>query len=258
MSVKLAARTEGEGVAILLLHGLFGSGRNWFSVARNLAANWKVSAIDLRNHGASPWGDSMTYPEMAGDVLSYLDQHRIDRAVVLGHSMGGKVAMTLADLVPERIAALIAVDIAPVYYEPSKRPFLEGMMALDIAKIKSRRDADNMLASAVPEPGVRGFLLQNLVQSDGAYRWRINLAAIDAQLERKGIELTLTNADTYSFPVQAIYGESSAYMNSAARSQMQSIYPNCEFAPIPDAGHWVHAEQPALFQTALDRFLASL
>lgn len=258
MSVKLVARTEGQGAPIVLLHGLFGSGRNWFSVARHLAAHWQVSALDLRNHGSSPWGDSMTYPDMAKDVLAFLDAQDIRQAVVLGHSMGGKVAMTLADLAPERVTALIAVDIAPVYYEPTLRPFLQGMMAIDLTGIQSRRQADSALSVAVPDTNVRGFLLQNLVQTDGAYRWRINLSAIDTQLESLGIEPTLTLAGLYDFPVQSIYGAQSTYMNTNARAQMQAVYPNCEFAPISDAGHWVHAEQPTLFQSALDQFLTRL
>jgi esterase len=240
------------------MHGLFGSGRNWFSVARQLSANWQVHALDLRNHGASQWADSMTYPEMADDVLAYLDQQSLDQVVVLGHSMGGKVAMTLADTAPERVRALIAVDIAPVFYEPTLRPFLQGMIDLDLTRVKGRRDADSALADAVPDTGIRGFLLQNLVKVDDHYKWRINLSAIDAGLERLGEALPLKTPASASFPVLSIYGEQSDYMQPQAREHMQLVFPTTEFAPIRDAGHWVHAEQAALFQQALEHFLNQL
>lgn len=258
MTVTLATRTDGEGSPILLMHGLFGSGRNWFSVARHLKAHWQVSALDLRNHGASQWADSMTYAQMAQDVLAFIDEHAIEKAVVLGHSMGGKVAMTLADVAPDRIRALVAVDIAPVSYEPTLRPFLQGMIDLDLSSINSRRDADNALSIAVPDTGVRGFLLQNLVKVDGRYEWRINLSAIDAGLEQLGDAPPLNQPGSAAFPVLSVYGEQSNYMNPTAREQMKLVFPTTQFAPIPDAGHWVHAEQAVAFQLALDQFLAQL
>jgi len=258
VTVTLASRTEGSGAPMLLMHGLFGSGRNWFSVARHLRSHWQVHALDLRNHGASQWSDSMTYAQMAQDVLAYLDDQSIDQAVVLGHSMGGKVAMTLADTNPERIRALIAVDIAPVAYEPSLRPFLQGMIDLDLNQVNSRRDADSALVTAVPDPGVRGFLLQNLVKTDDRYEWRINLSSIDAGLEQLGDPPPMSRPATAQFPVLSIYGEQSNYMDATAREQMQAIFPTTQFAPISDAGHWVHAEQATRFQQALDGFLNQL
>lgn len=261
--VKLYSRVDGKGPPILLMHGLFGSHRNWFSVQRQLAkAGWEVHGLDLRNHGSSGWADDMDYGAMSDDVIAYLDERQIDGAVVLGHSMGGKVAMSLALRFPARLRALVVVDIAPVRYEPSLRTYLDAMLALPLDQVSSRRDADRLLAERVTDDGIRGFLLQNLVTNErGAYEWRINLPAIDTELATLGeppAGLGQTKASGFHGPVQAIYGEQSEYMRAKARTAMQDVFPTAQLAPVSNAGHWVHAEQPTAFYRALTGFLESL
>ena len=262
-TVTLNSRIDGQGAPILLLHGLFGSHRNWFSVQRQLARmRWQVHGLDLRNHGLSPWSDRMDYAVMSDDVLAYLDQHRIERAVILGHSMGGKVAMSLALRNPDRIQALVVVDIAPVAYQPTLRPFLDGMRQMPLAQVNSRRDADQLLEASVPNPGIRGFLLQNLVTSDGGgYSWRINLNVIDTELDVLGdipAGAGTASGEVFDRPVQAIYGTQSEYMQAAAREAMVKQFPGTEFASVAGAGHWVHAEQPERFFQLLSDFLGRL
>ncbi|MGC1443543.1 MAG: alpha/beta fold hydrolase, partial [Burkholderiaceae bacterium] len=250
--VKLNSRIEGEGPAIVLMHGLFGSHRNWFSVQRQLAISWQVHALDLRNHGGSPWADEMSYQAMADDVQAYLVTRQIESAVILGHSMGGKVAMSIAAQAPGLVRALVVVDIAPVVYQPSLRPFLSAMMALDLKMVSRRSDADRALSEGVPDPMVRGFLLQNLVGKSSAYEWRINLSAIDHYLEQLGEEpagvandraSVDSGAGRYGGPVLSIYGDRSEYMRPPHRERLAQVFPTTQFLGIANAGHWVHAEQ---------------
>lgn len=257
--VTLNSRVDGQGPVLVLMHGLFGSHRNWFSVQRRLSAQWQVHALDLRNHGQSGWSDDMDYDLMSRDVIAYLDEQQVERAVLLGHSMGGKVAMSAVLAHPERIDALVIVDIAPVTYQPTLRPYLQAMLDMPLADIRSRRDADDFLQQAVPEDGVRGFLLQNLVaDGNGGYQWRINLATIDVALQSLGdlpAGMPAGAAAEFAGPVQAIYGSVSSYMQAPARTAMQQLFPQAELVRIDAAGHWVHAEQPDAFFSALSTFL---
>ena len=170
--------------------------------------------------------------------------------------------MSMALRAPDRVRALVVVDIAPVAYQPTLRPFLDGMRRLPLQQVGSRRDADQFLTASVPDPGIRGFLLQNLVSTDSnAYAWRINLDAIDTELAVLG-ELPAgagANAGSaYTEPVLAIYGTVSEYMQPAARDAMQRQFPTTELAPVSGAGHWVHAEKPDEFFELLSGFLGGL
>ncbi|WP_162232556.1 alpha/beta fold hydrolase, partial [Methylogaea oryzae] len=162
---------------MLIIHGLLGSGRNWQSVAQSLAEHHQVAVPDLRNHGASPHADAMDYPAMARDVEALLDRLQWPRAHVIGHSMGGKVAMYLAMSRPERVASLLVADIAPSHYPDRHSPYLDAMETLPLATLRNRAQADTHLAASIPQAAVRLFLLQNLVADNGGYRWRANLAA---------------------------------------------------------------------------------
>src|SRR3954465_6945330 len=183
MTVRLAATeygTEHTGAPPLaILHGLFGSGRNWASIAQRLAADRPVIAFDLRNHGASAWAGGMQYGEMAEDVLAMLNERGYRRAALLGHSMGGKTAMVAALRDPDMVERLVVVDIAPVTYRPHHLALVRAMRALDLTGIKRRAEADQLLAPAIPDTGERGFVLQNLMFEDGQARWRLNLEAIE-------------------------------------------------------------------------------
>src|SRR4051812_2005774 len=163
MSIALAATDYGQGPPLLVLHGLFGSGRNWASIAQRLAADRRVITLDLRNHGASPWQDAMGYAEMATDLLDHIETHGLGPSAVLGHSMGGKVAMTAAFVRPDLVERLVVVDIAPVANPPNLLAYVKAMRAADLAGVTRRGEVDAALAEAVPNAAERGFLLQNLV-----------------------------------------------------------------------------------------------
>lgn len=178
MTLELAYTETGEGPALVILHGLFGSGRNWASVARKLGETHRVFTVDLRNHGASPWAETMDYAEMADDVRAFLVRHGLAGATVMGHSMGGKTAMRLALEHEGDVGRLIVVDIAPVAYTHTHLPFVEAMRAVDLAAAGRRADVDEQLQAAIPEAAMRGFLLHNLIAEDGRLTWRINLAAL--------------------------------------------------------------------------------
>ena len=155
--------TDAHGPPVVILHGLLGSARNWGTFGRHLSATRRVFALDLRNHGASPWADQMTYDQMADDVRSFLTDRGIESAAVIGHSMGGKVAMRLALCHGSAVARLVVVDIAPVAYRRDFHAYVEAMRRLDLSGLKRRADADPLLAVDIAEAGVRAFLLQNLV-----------------------------------------------------------------------------------------------
>ena len=183
MSLDLSFTEVGAGPPLVILHGLFGSSRNWASHARHLGETHRVFTLDLRNHGASPWADTMTYREMAEDVGAFLVGHGLEGATVLGHSMGGKTAMMAALTDPDAIAAMIVADIAPVSYGRSHEPYVEALRAIDLAAVKRRGDADAALREAVPEAPLRGFLLHNLIFEYDGPRWQLNLDAIDHNMD---------------------------------------------------------------------------
>ena len=256
-AVELNAIRSGQGPPVVVAHGLFGSARNWTSVARRLAERHAVHALDMRNHGASPWTDEMSYPAMAEDLLRYVGMHGLSRPAAIGHSMGGKAAMTAALLAPERIGRLVAVDIAPVRYRQGFAALVDALLGLDLDGIDRRTDADERLADAVPEAALRGFLLQNLVLRDGRYVWRLNLAAIAAARDTLRDFPDLPPSATFDGPTLLIGGGASDYIRPDHAPVVERYFPNAQYVRIPDAGHWVHAERPDAFLTAVEGFLGS-
>ena len=182
MTLRLAAVEYGSGPALAILHGLFGAGRNWATVAQRLAAHHRVIALDLRNHGASPWAEAMDYAALAGDVGATLRALGYRRFALIGHSMGGKAAMMMALAHGEEVERLVVVDIAPVAYPPRHLAYARAMRALDLGRVARRSEADALLAAAVPDMAERAFLLQNLVFGDAHPSWRLNLAAIEREM----------------------------------------------------------------------------
>lgn len=256
MTVRLAAVEYGAGPPVAILHGLFGSGRNWATIARRLAARHRVIALDLRNHGASPWAESMDYGEMAADVLATLAALGCPRAALIGHSMGGKTAMIAALADPATVERLVVVDIAPVVYQPHHLGLVQAMRALDLTAIGRRAEADRRLAAAVPDPAERGFLLQNLIFESGEPpRWRINLDAIERELPALG-DFPAPPADAaYRGPALFVAGSRSDYVLPADEPEIRRLFPRARLVRIAEAGHWVHAEQPQALLDALAPFL---
>lgn len=252
--MRLAHSEFGAGRPLVVLHGLFGSGRNWSGFARRLTG-YRVIAVDARNHGASPWADDMDYAAMAGDVLELIGALSLDRPAVLGHSMGGKTAMMAALMRPEAIGALIAADVAPAAYSHSHLPLVRAMQAVDLTRVHRRADADAALAGAAPDPAMRDFILQNLVFENGAARWRINLASIAAHMTPLIGWSVPPGAGVYDGPALFVHGGKSAYVRPEHRGEIRRLFPRAEIVTIDGAGHWIHSDRPVEFVAAVERFL---
>ena len=253
--MRLHAIEAGTGTPVVLLHGLFGSARNFGAVQRALAADGlgRVIALDLRNHGASPHDPDMGYPTMAGDVAETLAALGALPAAVIGHSMGGKVAMRLALAAPEAVASLVVADIAPVSYPPHFAPIAAAMAALPVAAGMTRAAADTALAAAVPDPVLRAFLLQNFIPGNpGA--WRIGLDEIVAALDGIG-GWEAPAGVAYAGRVMVLAGERSGYIRREDRAAFRALFPAARFVTLRHAGHWLHADNPVGFHAAIAAFL---
>ena len=250
---------SGEGEPLLILHGLFGSQANWGWHARHLAQRFAVYGLDLRNHGASPHDEHMSYPAMAGDVGEWLDARGMESCHLLGHSMGGKVAMQLAFAEPERVGKLVVADIAPVDYTvsavQSRHPALTAMLQLPLRRMNNRAEADEYLRHSIPEEQVRSFLLTNLERlPQGGYRWRLNLAAIEANLA--ALSSAPEASEPHPGPALFLFGEKSAYLRFDHQLEIRRLFPAAEIQLLPDAGHWLNVEQPRASLAAIGQFLA--
>jgi len=255
MALNLAFETVGSGPALLILHGLFGSGSNWRSVARRLSPAHTVHSVDLRNHGASPWADTMDYAAMADDVLQLMDRLGLERPAVLGHSMGGKTAMALALRHPQRVGRLIVVDIAPVSYADTLTPFAEAMRSANVGATATRAEVQARLRQAVPDPAVVPFLMQNLVVQNDHFDWRLNLMGIGASMAQLcGFPSELLGA---RFPgsVEVIAGERSDCVTESDGVEFRPMFPRVTVEVVEGAGHWVHADQPDAFLASVRRAL---
>jgi len=240
---------------LIFLHGLLGSASNWHSIARKLEARAHVIVPDLRNHGRSPHAEAMNYPSMAADLSELIDDQGLDSALLVGHSMGGKVAMWLALTQPELVTGLVVVDIAPVTYPQRFESIFVALRGIDIANLKSRGQADQLLASAIGEPGLRQFLLQNLERGGDAWRWRSNLSVLNRELRTLAGFPDASDYTIYPGPVLFIWGGASDYLKPEFQPRIRTLFPYARFRVISGAGHWVYAEQPDAFYTALNGFL---
>ncbi len=241
----------GHGAPLVVLHGLFGAARNFGAVQRALAARYRVIALDLRNHGTSPHAAGMSYSEMAADVLETLTQLGTGAVALLGHSMGGKVAMRLALEHPQSVSRLIVADISPVPYLPHHRAYAAAMLRL--SGDLSRAQADAALTAAVPEAPIRSFLLQNF-QPGAAPPWRTGLSEIAAGLPQiEGWDDT--PGTRYDGPTLFIAGETSDYIRPQHRQPIRALFPGARFVTIRNAGHWLHADNPAAFVAVVESFL---
>ncbi len=268
---RLAARTVGEaGPHVVFVHGLFGQGRNWTTIAKGLADRHRVTLLDLPNHGHSPWTDRVDYVDMARLVAAELESLG-EPVTLVGHSMGGKVSMQLALRRPELLRGLVVVDISPVEYpltggrtdDPDEEAspfgaFIAAMRAVDLAALRTREDADRALREAVPSTMVRSFLLQSLVREgvgSGRWRWRLNLELLERDLgELRGFPDPPPGA-VYEGPVLWIAGADSTYVLPQDRARMDELFPRTRLVKVREAGHWVHSEQPEVFLRTLRAFL---
>jgi pimeloyl-ACP methyl ester carboxylesterase len=252
------ARAIGDhGSGVVFLHGLFGQGRNWTQIGKGLAERHRVLLVDLPHHGHSSWEDGFDYLRVADRVAGLLDAG--DPVTLVGHSLGGKVAMVLALRHPELVERLCVVDVSPVAYDHLSEfeKYVAAMRGLDLASLTQRSDADAALATAVPDATVRAFLLQNLHRDGDRWRWRANLEVLGAALPTIGgwPESQLAGLPPYRGAVLWVAGARSDYVGPEYSSAMDRWFPGNRRVTIKDAGHWVHSEQPEVFLEVLRRFV---
>lgn len=255
--LSLYFQREGQPAApsLVILHGLFGSTPNFTSLAKALAPQFDVIRIDLRNHGRSPHAEHMRYDLMAADVAASLSAIGVSSAIVLGHSMGGKVAMQLAADYPHMVARLIVADIAPkAYPSNSHSVVLSAMSSVTLADVADRKAADAQLQMYIDEPMLRQFLLSNLVRAERGFQWRINLAAIIVNYDQIAAAPQLRGA--LEVPSLFLRGANSDYIVGEDYATIDQHFSNNQVQTIAAAGHWLHAEQPAAFLAAITEFLA--
>jgi esterase len=245
MGISLSHAEHGDGPAIIILHGLFGSARNWNTVAGRLAAGHRVYAVDLRNHGNSPWSQAMGYHDLAEDVRGFIEEHQLAPVAVLGHSMGGKTAMVLALEHGHLVERLIVVDIAPVAYGGNDlKDYVKSMQGVTLTGVKRRDEVEAQLRDKIEEPGIRSFLMQNLVYRNEQFEWRINLPALASNMPQLLDFPSAVAARVYNGKALFVSGRLSNYVCPEHHQTIYRMFPKAEFAVIPDAGHWVHADRP--------------
>ncbi len=242
------------GTPLLVLHGLFGSARNWQTLAKRFGERRHVYALDLRNHGGSPWSDEMDYPSMAEDLLRFLDDRGYARAAILGHSMGGKAAMTFALNHPDRVERLFVLDIAPVHYTHTHAPYVAAMKRADLEGRTRRAEVESQLTGSVPDAGLRAFLLQNLVMEDGRFQWRLNLDALAGNMDWL-IGFPEFGEARYEGPSLFVGGSRSDYITPDAEPAILRHFPKAAVRMVEGAGHWLHAEKPEEFARLVEDFI---
>lgn len=256
-AVPLAFQRQGEGEPpLLILHGMFGSGRNWQTLARRWAAGRTVYTPDLRGHGASPHAAPLDYPHLAADVLALMDAQGIDVADLLGHSMGGKVAMWLALAAPERVRRLVVVDIAPAASAWDFGALVEILQALPLDRLTNRADADARLADRIESVALRQFLLQNLVYRDGGWAWRIDLALLHRAMPAL-MDFPVEEGAVFDRPVLFVAGGESQHLRPEHADVIARLFPDALRVEIPGAGHWPHRDDPERFQAVVQAFYAA-
>lgn len=253
-TVDLAFEEFGQEnpVPLLILHGFFASSRNWRKIAEKLSATFHVYVLDMRNHGDSPHNAVMDYPSMAVDVLGFMDKHKLSTAHIIGHSMGGKIAMWLALNHPERINKLVVVDIAPKNYRHSFDKTIQALMNLPLSEIHNRKQAESLLAEEIPELDYRQFLLQNLIFKNDCYNWRVNLEFFLWLAPNIVAFPAIQGLAPYHGETLFIAGADSAYVTKA---DIAGLFQKAIFKAITNAGHWVHAQQPEVFKEIVENFL---
>ncbi|MBN2669812.1 MAG: alpha/beta fold hydrolase [Bacteroidales bacterium] len=266
--MQLFYRKIGEGnPALIILHGLYGASDNWMTIAKVWSEKFDVFAVDLRNHGQSPHSKIHTYQAMRDDVLELMDELNIKKAVIVGHSMGGKVAMRIAMDQPERINALVVVDIAPKNYTPEADDhtkkhlsIVQGMLSIPLQEFDKRETIDQWLMDYIKEPRTRQFIMKNLKRNkDNSFEWKLNIKVIADNL--LGITGGFSNQNIYrnitGFPVLFIKGALSTYILPSDKERIEEIFPASEMFIAPEAGHWVHAEQGEWLSETVLKFLTN-
>ncbi len=253
--MKQFYRQVGEtGTPIVILHGIFGTSDNWLGIAKQLGESNRVFLVDQRNHGQSPWSDEFDYMVMAADLKEFLEDHSLENPILIGHSMGGKVVMQFELNYPTIAQKVVVVDIAPKFYPVHHTQILNGLNSLDLKKLQSRTEANEHLKRFEEKEGVRQFLLKNLYRNEqNEFAFRINLKVITKNIDVVGHELFYRNpSETTTIFIK---GAESNYILPEDHRLIAEIFPNFEIIEIPNAGHWVQADQPEAFLKALQQIL---
>jgi len=246
----------GDGEPLIILHGLFGSSKNWQSLARVFSAHFKVFSLDLRNHGQSFHHDEMNYVVMAEDAIRLIRHIGIDSCSLIGHSMGGKTAILLAFKYPNLVSRLVVADIAPVIYSHAHHLLIEPILSLALDQLQSRSAVDQALQRDISDTMLRNFLLQNLERNGEQWRWKVNWAAIDRQMHQLTEFSNLPVDWKINIPSCFIRGENSEYIGAAEEAEIKSHFEQVTIQTISNAGHWLHAEQPEQFSQIALCFLS--
>jgi esterase len=256
MPVELAARRLGEGPPVLVLHGLLGQGRNWQAIAKRLARGRAVWLVDLRNHGASPWAEPMSYPAMVEDLVHMIEDRAGSLVAIVGHSMGGKAAMGTALMRPDLVSHLAVVDVAPVPYDHQVYAhYMAAMREVDPASLERRAEVEEALAEVDPDPRIRAFLASNIEADARGMRWAPNLDVLLRDLPEI-LDFPKAFLDRrFDKPTLFLLGERSDYLPPEDEAEARRLFPQATFKRIAGAGHWVHADQPQAVLEALDDLL---
>lgn len=268
--MQLFYRVEGTGTPIVIVHGLYGSSDNWLTVAKKLSAHYRVYAIDQRNHGRSPQSEQHRYEDLKNDLADFFDQQKIEKAILIGHSMGGKTAMCFAADYPERIEKLVVVDIAPKDYfllnDESQyylhHNILRAMLEIDLHRMETRKQIEDFLTERIDSLQIVQFLLKNVHRrkENHQFEWRLNVEVLYDSLDEiiRSIDARWFDdrLPIYNYPVLFIKGADSNYILPEDYPSIRRIYPEAQIVEIPHAGHWLHAEQPQLFMEALLKFIS--
>jgi esterase len=251
--MKLFFRKFGSGPPLIILHGLFGTADNWNTLAKKYGEYFTTYAVDLRNHGQSPQSEEWDYEVMAKDILELITDEGMKSTHMMGHSMGGKVAMMVAGMIPEKIDRLIVSDIAPKFYKPHHQQILDALNGLDLKNTKTRKEAETYMDSKIEDAGTRMFLLKNLYWKEEQLAWKFNLPVITEKIEKVG--QALPKEILFEGPTLFIRGSKSHYILESDIDNILEHFPNARLTTIEGAGHWLHADQPAEYLQVTLEFL---
>lgn len=253
--MNLFYRQVGEGQPIIILHGIFGSCDNWLTTSKSIAdKGYTIYAIDQRNHGRSPHSDVFDYEALAADLMEFIEMHQIHQPILMGHSMGGKTVMNFAMRYPNTFSKLVIVDMATKFYPIHHSQILKGLATIDLANLKTRNEADEILSRFEPSLGVRQFLLKNLYKNESSqFDWRINLPVISNNIALVGN--AVPDLRVVTEPTLFMRGQKSNYVLDRDIPDIQKLFSNAVFDTVEGAGHWIQAEQPEGFLKSLITFL---
>ena len=253
--MRLNFQVQGHGRPLVILHGFLGSSDNWRSMSRRLSSHFTVYCLDLRNHGQSPHSDAMDYPIMAADLREFVEARSLAQVFLLGHSMGGKVAMQFAGQYPERVDKLVVVDIAPKAYPPTHQSLLAALRAVDLRAAKNFSDIDSALSGPIPDTAVRQFLMKNLTRDDRGFRWRIALDAIMQNYDELIQAVVIERP--FSKPACFIRAGRSNFVTDQDSALIRKAFPQAKIETIARAGHWVHIDADDEFYQTVTGFLTA-